>query len=142
MSMEGVTMEDSILLTIKKLLGLESDYDVYDSDLIVLINTSFLSLLQLGIGPKEGFMITGATEIWSDYIGQNVPLRAVQSYIYLKTKTMFDPPESSFVLNAMSEQMKELEFRLNIYAEEAAREPDSTTVNALIPQETEEEGGD
>lgn len=116
-------MIDSILTSIKKLLGLTEDYTNFDDDIIMHINTVFLSLKQLGIGPSEGFRIEDDVTTWSEFIDtENNPektalLSAVKSYIHLKVKLLFDPPLSSAVEKAINEQIDELEWRLNVEAE-------------------------
>ena len=110
---------DSILNTIKKMLGLEPEYDAFDTDIIVNINMVFNILLQLGVGPAEGFSITGATEEWSDYLTDMRKLEMVKTYIYLKVKQIFDPGTSSALNNAIDSQIKELEWRLNVQVDPA-----------------------
>ena len=88
-------MGDSILVTIKKMLGLEDNYTPFDVDVMVHINAALMSLTQLGIGPKEGFTITDYTQTWSDFITNEVKLGAVKTYVYLKVKMVFDPPTNS-----------------------------------------------
>lgn len=111
-------MEDSILLTIKKMLGgslVETDH--FDMDIIININSVLMQLGQLGIGPTEGFIIQDEYAIWSEFLLERKDLIAVQAYIYLKVKQVFDPPTSSFVLDSVDRQIKELEWRLNVQAE-------------------------
>ena len=112
-------MEDntltSILYSIKKLLGIAPSYDAFDNDIILHINSVLMVLNQLGVGPEEGYAITGATESWTDYLGSafaNVEL--VKSYIYLKVKLMFDPPQSAGAVQAIKEQISEFEWRINV----------------------------
>lgn len=105
---------NSILNTIKKMLGFEEDYDAFDTDIIININMVFNILNQLGVGPTEGFSITGSTETWSDYIDDMRKLEMVKTYIYLKVKQIFDPGTSSALNNAIDNQIKELEWRLNV----------------------------
>lgn len=102
----------SILDTTKKLLGIPTEYEYFDNDIIVQINSAFSTLTQLGVGPKEGFYIVDSSAEWSDYIS-SVPLLMVKNYIYLKVRTVFDPPASSSVMDAMNRQISELEWRLN-----------------------------
>lgn len=105
---------DSILQSIKKLLGLDEDYDAFDDDVMMHINSVLMILTQLGVGPKNGFSITGEEETWEDYLGEDISkLSAVKTYVYLKVKTMFDPTSSSVVNEATKEMLKELEWRLN-----------------------------
>ena len=107
-------VERSIFLTIKGMLGSDADYDVFDQDIIVFINSALATLTQLGIGPSTGFRISGETETWNDLLGEYQDLDSVKSYIYMKVKIAFDPPSSSAVLNAYQEACKEYEWRLNV----------------------------
>lgn len=110
-------MEESILITIKKLLGISREYMHFDTDIIVHINTVFMNLNQLGVGPVNGFSIKDDKTKWKDFIGDNKKLNAVQTYIYLKVKLAFDPPLSSTVMEANKQMINELEWRLNVEAE-------------------------
>lgn len=107
-------VEQSILKTIKKLLGPDSDYNVFDQDILVFINSAIATLTQVGVGPSEGFRITGETETWDDFIGDDERIDFVKDYVFMKVKLMFDPPTSSSVLSAYQELCKELEWRLNV----------------------------
>lgn len=110
-------MNDSILKSIKKLLGIAENYTNFDTDIIIHINSAFMTLNQLGVGPANGFKIENDMPIWNQYIKQAEKLEAVKTYIYLKVKLVFDPPLSSSVLNAYNQQINELEWRLNVQAE-------------------------
>ena len=114
--LEGLSfMEDSILRSIRGLLGPDSDYDVFDPDLIIFINGTFSTLTQLGIGPSNGFRITGEDEKWSDFLGTEcLNLDSVKTYIYLKVKMVFDPPANSSMMSNYEQMCKELEWRLNV----------------------------
>ena len=105
-------MEDSILLTIKKQLGIADEDDGFDTDVIIAINTVFGILTQLGAGPKEGYSIEDATATWSDYLRDNVLLEMVKSYMYLKVKMIFDPPSGSSK-SSYEDLIRELESRIN-----------------------------
>lgn len=107
-------MDDSILISIKKMLGMEENYNVFDTDIIIHINTIFMTLNQLGIGPSSGFKIEDDSAIWSEYIDEDSDLEAVKTYIYLKVKLLFDPPLSSSVIEVMKQSIAELEWRLNV----------------------------
>lgn len=107
---------DSILTSIKKLLGIEEDYTHFDPDIIMCINTVLAVLTQLGVGPAEGFSIEDETAVWSDFIPDMSQYEAVKTYIHLRVKLLFDPP-SSTVIAAMERQISELEWRLNVTAE-------------------------
>lgn len=108
---------DSILTSIKKLLGITEEYTHFDADIIIHINTALMVLNQLGVGPKEGFSISNSSAIWTDFIGDTTNLESVKTYIYLKVKLVFDPPLSSTVKDAMQRSLDELEWRLNVNAE-------------------------
>lgn len=108
---------DSILNTIKKMLGPENDDPHFDVDIIVHINSALSRLAQLGVGPPNGFSITGDSETWMDFIGNDERLFAVKSYIYLRVRMVFDPPTVASVLQALQDQIKEDEWRLNVEAE-------------------------
>lgn len=110
-------MSDNILESTKKILGIAPDYDAFDLDIITHINSTFSTLSQLGIGPVNGFMVVDGSEVWADLFGNDLNLNAIKTYVYLKTRVVFDPPSTSFTLSAMQEQIKELEWRLNVYRE-------------------------
>lgn len=107
-------MNESIFLTVKKFIGFEEDYNAFDSDLLIFINSALSILAQLGVGPANGFKITGASEQWSDFIDESANLEFVKEYIGLKAKKIFDPPASSAVMQAIEERIKELEWRINV----------------------------
>ncbi len=104
---------DSILVTIKKMLGIDADYDAFDTDIIVHINTAIMILRQLGVGIQAGFAITGESEEWSDLLEDSALYESVKTYIYLRVKSVFDPSTSSAASEAAKEMIKELEWRLN-----------------------------
>lgn len=104
---------DSILSSIKKLLGMGEDYTHFDTDIIMGINTAFSILTQIGVGPEAGFTITDKNAVWSDYIPDVKTHELVKTYIYLKVKLVFDPPASSVVIELLKEQSKELEWRIS-----------------------------
>ena len=107
-------METSILTSIKKLLGVAEDYTEFDEDIMTHINSVFLNLTQLGVGPEEGFMIEDNAAEWEDFINNSVQLQAVKTYVYLKVKLLFDPPLSSSVTESFNRMIAELEWRLNV----------------------------
>ncbi len=111
-------MTDSILNSIKKLLNIEESNNDFDAELIININSVFMVLGQLGLHDKA-FRITDATTKWDSYLKDSDDLDAVKSYIYLKVKLIFDPPLNSSVMEALKEQIRELEWRLNIQVEES-----------------------
>ena len=108
---------DSILQTIKKLLGITPEYTQFDQDIIVHINSVFHILTQLGVGPEGGFSIDDETAIWSDFLDEAQQLEIVKSYIYLKVKLLFDPPITSSVADSTNRLISELEWRINVSAD-------------------------
>lgn len=119
-------MLDSILNGTKKVLGLDPSYTVFDVDIQMHINSVFSTLTQLGIGPIDGFMIEGADTEWSAFLENDFRLNSVKSYMYLRVRMLFDPPPTSFLIDAQDKQIKELEWRLNV-----TREGDSWTDPSL-----------
>lgn len=105
---------ESILTSIKKMLGISEDYKQFDDDLIMHINAVFLTLTQLGVGPENGFSIEDEYAEWTDFITNDARLQAVKSYMYLKVKLLFDPPLSSSVIDSINRMIAELEWRLNV----------------------------
>lgn len=108
---------DSILTSIKKLLGIADDYTHFDNDIIMHINSVFMVLTQLGVGPSEGFIIEDSSTDWEEFIEDPTTLQAVKSYVYLKVKILFDPPTSSAVMESTNRMISEYEWRLNVAAE-------------------------
>lgn len=106
----------SVLNSTKKLLGILDDYTEFDTDLIIDINSVFMILNQLGVGPKTCFSITGPDEEWDEFLEGRKDLDAVKTYVYLKVRLMFDPPSSSFVLSSVENQIQEFEYRLLLQA--------------------------
>lgn len=109
---------ESILTTIKKMLGITADYTHFDTDIIIHINTTLMTLNQLGVGPERPAMISSDYDTWDSVFGNTKDIEAIKTYIYLKVRLTFDPPTSSFVLDAMNRQANELEWRLNLQTEE------------------------
>lgn len=118
-------MEDSILDCVKKKLGLAKAYTAFDSDVITFINSTFTILAQLGIGPAEGFMIEDETSKWEEFNAPTNQLNAVKTYMYLKVRQLFDPPSTSFHIDAVAKQIQEFEWRLNVLREDANAEVSS-----------------
>lgn len=113
-------METSILTSTKKVLGLAADYTAFDEDVMIHINSAFSTLTQLGIGPSIGFMIEDSSSDWSEFVDMDSDpqFNSVKSYVFLKTKMLFDPPQTSFVIDALNKQIEEIEWRLNVHREE------------------------
>lgn len=110
-------MENSILETVKKMLGIFDSDNAFDQDLIVYINSAFTKLWQLGIPKDKQFVITGKNEKWKDINYNNPNIEDIITYIFLNVKYLFDPPTSSFVLDSIKESIKEFEWRINMTAE-------------------------
>lgn len=110
-------MEESILISIKKLLGISKECTDFDTDIIIHINTVFTILNQMGVGPEEGFRIKNQDTKWNEYIQEDDKLDDVITYVYLKVKLVFDPPLNGTVINANTQMINELEWRLNFQAE-------------------------
>lgn len=114
---------ESILTSIKKLLGITEEYEHFDADLIMHINSVFSILTQLGVGPSEGFRIIDESTTWSEFIPEDNPnLDSVKSYMNMKVKLLFDPPLSSVVTESMNRMISELEWRLNVTADSTREE--------------------
>lgn len=109
---------DSILTSVKKVLGIEEGYTHFDADIILHINSVFMILNQLGVGPSQTFMIESDSETWTDFLGARTDLVGVKTYMYLKVRMLFDPPTLSAVIGAMESQISEYEWRMTVKAEE------------------------
>lgn len=109
-------MEQSILNSIKKMYGMSEPYESFDTDLIIYINSVFAILNQMGVGPEEIYCIDGPENKWEEFLSDKFILNVTKTYIYLKTKLMFDPPENGTVMNAINEQIKECETRLYTFS--------------------------
>jgi hypothetical protein len=103
---------DSILTSIKKLLGIEEDYTHFDSDLTLYINSALSFLTQMGVGLPAGLVIKDSTSKWKDFLGEGYNFEAVKTYVYLKVRLLFDPPTSSALIDSMKNMIAEHEFRL------------------------------
>lgn len=112
-----VAQGESILTSIKKLLGIADEYTQFDVDIILHINSVFSILSQLGVGPEQGFAIQDKSALWSDFLPASPTLNDVRTFVYLKVKLIFDPPTGSAVLTCYKELLAELEFRINVEAE-------------------------
>lgn len=114
----GTVLEEKILSSIKKLLGLNDGVTVFDTDIVIHINTVFANLAQMGVGPQNtegkniGFKISTGDEVWGDFTANDILIENVKTYVYIKVKMVFDPPTSSALIDAYNAQAKELEWRL------------------------------
>lgn len=105
---------NSILDTIKKTLSIETECTDFDEELILHINSVFSVLTQLGVGPEEGFFITGSSEEWTDFIDDMSKIQMLKTYIGLKVRLIFDPPSTSFAIESIKNAATEYEWRLNV----------------------------
>lgn len=121
-------MTTSILGDVKKALGLAADYEAFDADITMHINSVFADLNQLGVGPEAGYAIATAADTWDELIGDEKRLNAVKSYVYLAVKMLFDPPSTGYVLTSMEKLIEKAEWRLTVAADEINNPP-------LIPVE-------
>ena len=124
---------ENILDSIKKLLGIDEMDLNFDQELIMHINSVFMVLNQLGVGPVGGFKISSNEEVWTDFVGTRLDLESVKSYIYLKVRLLFDPPQNSFLVGAIEKQIEENEWRLQVQVE-----PYAITAAALLEEDEEE----
>ena len=113
----NISNNDSILTSIKKLMGLTEEYDAFDQDILILINSVLFELEQIGVKEKDGFTLSDKTAVWSDYSDDDRLLNALKPYIYMKTKLTFDPPTSSGALDSMNRIIDRFEWRINLYAD-------------------------
>ena len=114
---------NSILTSTKKRLGMTEEYECFDEDIIAGINTVLATLNQIGVGPPEGFAIEDKNTEWSEFVSDNnVLLNLVKTYVYLKVRLVFDPPQSSAVMSSIDSQIKEIEWRIYTEAEHWNRE--------------------
>lgn len=123
-------MEPSILKSTKKILGVGDADTSFDVDIMTHINSVLAVLTQVGIGPDNGYMIEDDTATWDAFIGTDPRLNLVKTYLYLKVRLLFDPPGTSYAINAMEKQIAEFEWRLNVMREE------ESWTDPTIPAET------
>lgn len=108
---------ESILTSIKKLLGIEENYEQFDPEIIMLINSALMSATMIGIGPSSGFSITCSSETWEDFLGKRTDIGGVITYVWLKTRLAWDPPQMGYLVDSIAKQIQELEWRLNVQVE-------------------------
>lgn len=122
-------MTESILTSIKKMLGITEDYEHFDADIIIHINSVLMILTQLGVGPPEGFTIKDKTTSWEEFISANQNLESIKTYVYLKVRLMFDSPLNSAVIESMNRMINEMEWRINVAAESTNNEGEEEKQN-------------
>lgn len=103
---------ESIFQTIKKLLGVDAEFEGFDAEILSAINSALATLVQIGVGPEEGFTVTGYTQTWTDLLGESSNMGNVISLVHLKSRLLFDPPTTSFAINSMEGVIKEQEYRV------------------------------
>ena len=118
--------EESILVYVKKLLGIQNDYTHFDPDIIYGINAAFAILTQLGVGPESGFSISDDSKTWNEFITDKLQLSMIKPYVYLKTRMLFDPPTSSVLTDSINKTISEYEYRLYV-----ASDGDNSLPNVL-----------
>lgn len=118
---------ESILLSIKKLLGIDEYYDAFDQDLVIHINSVLTVLNQLGVGPPGGFYIKDSNDNWTDFINDDKSIEFIKSYVYMKVRLLFDPPQSSAAIESMNRLTNELEWRIQV-----AVDPINTTAREEV----------
>ena len=130
---------ESILTSIKKMLGIAEEYEHFDQDIIIHINSTFMGLTQMGVGPANGFSIEDDTSLWTDFVRDTNKIQAVKSYMFLKVRLLFDPPTSSSVIESYNRMISEYEWRLNVavetddgYLEDAQVDTALDKINELI----------
>lgn len=110
-------MNESILISIKAQLGIQEEYTAFDQQLIIHINSVFMVLKQLGVGPAAGFTISDKTATWNDFLSSDKNLEATKSYVGMRVRMLFDPPTTSIVAESMNRMINEFEWRLNVETE-------------------------
>jgi hypothetical protein len=113
---------DSILTSIKKMLGIEDEYTHFDTDIIMHINSYLSVLTQLGVGSPNGFSIKDKSDLWEDFTPADAKLELIKTYIYMKVKLIFDPPLSSAVIEAMNREVSQCEWRIQVAADSTESE--------------------
>ena len=139
--------EESILVYVKKLLGIQSDYNHFDPDISYGINSAFGVLTQVGVGPEEGFMINDDSAKWIDFVSDTSRLSLIKPYVYLKTRLLFDPPTSTSLIESINKTISEYEWRLYVASDGDASLPNildkvEKGLDTIIANENTYIGGD
>ena len=134
MAEQIIAIEDSILDSTKKALGIESDETSFDIELVMHINSVLATLVQNGIGPVEGFVISDNTTTWFDFLGNDKRLSSVKSYIYLKVRLIFDPPTNSTVIESYKQMANEFEWRNFIVKDVDRIDAEKDSIDKSKPQ--------
>lgn len=107
-----MALEPSILKSVKKNLNIAAADTSFDQDVMTHINSAFFVLNQIGVGPRGGFMVDDDEDSWTAFIGSDINLNAVKTFVYLSVRLVFDPPSTSYHIAAIKEQIEELLYRL------------------------------
>lgn len=127
-------MAQSIFTSVKKVVGLSESDTSFDDDILMHINSVFSTLNQLGIGPETGFEIEDSIPTWDAFIGTDLRLNFVKTYVYLRVRLVFDPPATSFAIDSMNKQIEELEWRINVLREgDSWTDPDPVSTTTTEP---------
>lgn len=105
---------ESVLQSVKALLGIQPEIANFDSELIMFTNMALNTLTQLGVGPPTGYIISSKNNVWSEFLNDNILFEDVKSFVYLKVRLIFDPPTNAFLVKAIEDQIQELTWRLNV----------------------------
>lgn len=108
----------SILNSIKKLHGISAQDKGFDTDIVIHINSALMILNQIGIGPDEGFFVEDETTTWADYVPNRIISEAIKTFVYIKVRLVFDPPNSPTVIEALKASANEYEWRITQWAEQ------------------------
>lgn len=119
-TLNGGNKLDSILNSVKKMLGIQEDYEHFDQDIIMHINSVFMILNQIGVGPSKCFSISDSSSSWDEFKQGDETLESIKTYMYMKVRIMFDPPQQNFVMESINKVINELEFRLKVAADLSA----------------------
>ena len=134
-------MIPSILTSTKKALNLDPTYTVFDEDIILMINGVFGTLNQLGVGPELGFQIEDSTKNWDLYLSNDPRQNDIKTYMFLRVRLLFDPPATSFLLTAVENQIKELEWRINERREESQWVDPNPVNEEILDEDSVIDGG-
>ena len=113
----AVNVTDSILTSTKIAMGVIPEYDSFDNQILMLINSAFSTLSQVGVGPDDGFSIDDDSTTWNEYLDGKRILNMVIQYVHIYVRLSFDPPQNSFAVQSMKDQLNELIWRINVQAE-------------------------
>ena len=108
---------NSILTSIKKMLGIHEESEDFDVDITIHINSALMALTQIGVGPSKGFSIVDKSAVWTDFVPEVERIEAIKTYIYLKVKALFDPPQSGPAMESLNKLANEYEWRINVAVE-------------------------